>query len=124
MELLAPVQAYIQLLALRILRPIDKPCNIQNKGGFYFFNAFRFGFLGQSDIGSTNTTVLHGAIGLGVLKDSYTVGARRYVQADSVRLKNAVTRVPARDQVRRSSHPSRTSARSRGRRGRSIGWPP
>jgi predicted amino acid dehydrogenase len=35
------------------------------------------------------------AIGLGVLKDSYTVGARRYVEADSVRLKSAVTRVPA-----------------------------
>jgi ABC-2 type transport system permease protein len=34
---------------------------------FYVISGFRFGFLGQSDIGSTNTAVLHGAIGLGVL---------------------------------------------------------
>jgi len=30
-------------------------------------SGFRFGFLGQSDIGSTNAAVLHGGIGLGVL---------------------------------------------------------
>jgi len=34
---------------------------------FYVISGFRFGFLGQSDIGSTNAAVLHGAIGLGVL---------------------------------------------------------
>ncbi len=34
------------------------------------------------------------AIGLGVVKDSYTVGSRRYVEKDSTRMKEAVTRVP------------------------------
>ncbi|HEX6136247.1 MAG TPA: dehydrogenase [Casimicrobiaceae bacterium] len=34
------------------------------------------------------------AIGLGVEKDSYTVGSRRYVEKDSLRMKSAVTRVP------------------------------
>jgi ABC-2 type transport system permease protein len=34
---------------------------------FYVISGFRFGFLGQSDIGSTNMAVLQGAIGLGVL---------------------------------------------------------
>lgn len=34
---------------------------------FYVISGFRFGFLGQSDIGDTNAAVLHGAIGLGVL---------------------------------------------------------
>ncbi len=34
---------------------------------FYVISGFRFGFLGQSDIGATNQAVLHGAIGLGVL---------------------------------------------------------
>ena len=34
---------------------------------FYIISGFRFGFLGQSDIGSTNWAVLHSAIGLGVL---------------------------------------------------------
>ncbi len=34
---------------------------------FYVISGFRFGFLGQSDIGSTNLAVLHGAIGLGLL---------------------------------------------------------
>jgi ABC-2 type transport system permease protein len=34
---------------------------------FYVISGFRFGFLGQSDIGTTNEAVLHGAIGLGVL---------------------------------------------------------
>jgi ABC-2 type transport system permease protein len=32
---------------------------------FYVISGFRFGFLGQSDIGSTNQAVLHGALGLG-----------------------------------------------------------
>lgn len=34
---------------------------------FYVISGFRFGFLGESDIGSTNQAVLHGAIGLGLL---------------------------------------------------------
>lgn len=34
---------------------------------FYVISGFRFGFLGQSDIGSTNLAVLHGALGLGLL---------------------------------------------------------
>lgn len=34
---------------------------------FYVISGFRFGFLGQSDIGSTNQAVLAGALGLGVL---------------------------------------------------------
>ena len=34
------------------------------------------------------------AIGLGVVKDGYTVGARRYVEKDSARMKGAVTRIP------------------------------
>jgi len=34
---------------------------------FYVISGFRFGFLGRSDIGSTNEAVLHGGVGLGVL---------------------------------------------------------
>ncbi len=34
------------------------------------------------------------AIGLGVVKDSYTVGSRRYVEKDSARMKSLVTRIP------------------------------
>ncbi|MDE8653044.1 ABC transporter permease [Novosphingobium album (ex Liu et al. 2023)] len=34
---------------------------------FYVISGFRFGFLGQSDIGDTNMAVLHSAIGLGLL---------------------------------------------------------
>lgn len=34
---------------------------------FYVISGFRFGFLGQSDIGSTNMAVLHSAIGLGIV---------------------------------------------------------
>ena len=34
---------------------------------FYIMSGFRYGFLGQSDIGSTNAAVMGGAIGLGVL---------------------------------------------------------
>jgi predicted amino acid dehydrogenase len=34
------------------------------------------------------------AIGLGVVKDSYAVGSRRYVEKDSTRMKEAVTRIP------------------------------
>ena len=34
---------------------------------FYVISGFRFGFLGQSDIGDTNQAVLHAALGLGVL---------------------------------------------------------
>jgi len=34
---------------------------------FYVISGFRFGFLGQSDIGSTNAAVLNGALGLGAI---------------------------------------------------------
>ena len=34
---------------------------------FYVISGFRFGFLGQSDIGSTNLAVMNAAIGLGVM---------------------------------------------------------
>lgn len=34
---------------------------------FYVISGFRFGFLGQSDIGATNQAVLHGALGLAAL---------------------------------------------------------
>lgn len=34
---------------------------------FYVISGFRFGFLGESDIGDTNQAVLHGALGLGAL---------------------------------------------------------
>ena len=34
---------------------------------FYIISGFRFGFLGQSDIGDTNMAVMQGAIGLGLL---------------------------------------------------------
>lgn len=43
---------------------------------FYVISGFRFGFLGQSDIGSTNLAVLHGGIGLGVL--NLALGALTY----------------------------------------------
>ena len=43
---------------------------------FYVISGFRFGFLGQSDIGSTNQAVLHGGIGLGVL--NLALGALTY----------------------------------------------
>lgn len=34
---------------------------------FYIISGFRFGFLGRSDIGSSNQAVLHAALGLGLL---------------------------------------------------------
>lgn len=40
---------------------------------FYVISGFRFGFLGESDIGDTNVAVLHGAIGLGVLNLVLTI---------------------------------------------------
>lgn len=44
---------------------------------FYVISGFRFGFLGQSDIGSTNAAVLHGALGLGLL--NLALGAGLYL---------------------------------------------
>ena len=44
---------------------------------FYVISGFRFGFLGQSDIGSTNLAVLHGALGLGLL--NAVLGAITYL---------------------------------------------
>ncbi len=43
---------------------------------FYVISGFRFGFLGQSDIGDTNMAVLHGALGLGAL--NFVLGAVTY----------------------------------------------
>ena len=43
---------------------------------FYVISGFRFGFVGQSDIGSTNQAVLHGAIGLGLF--NVALGAVTY----------------------------------------------
>jgi ABC-2 type transport system permease protein len=34
---------------------------------FYVISGFRFGFLGESDIGNTNAAVLNGALYLGLL---------------------------------------------------------
>lgn len=44
---------------------------------FYIISGFRFGFLGQSDIGSTNMAVLHGAVGIGLL--NVVLGAITYL---------------------------------------------
>lgn len=44
---------------------------------FYVISGFRFGFLGQSDIGSINLAVLHGAVGLGLL--NLVLGAVTYL---------------------------------------------
>ena len=44
---------------------------------FYIISGFRFGFIGQSDIGSTNQAVLHGAIGLGLF--NAVLGAVAYL---------------------------------------------
>jgi ABC-2 type transport system permease protein len=41
---------------------------------FYIISGFRFGFLGQSDIGSTNLAVLHSALGLGLLNAALAWG--------------------------------------------------
>jgi ABC-2 type transport system permease protein len=43
---------------------------------FYVISGFRFGFIGQSDIGSTNEAVLHGAVGMGVF--NLALGAVAY----------------------------------------------
>jgi ABC-2 type transport system permease protein len=40
---------------------------------FYVISGFRFGFLGQSDIGSTNMAVLHSALGLGAINVALAV---------------------------------------------------
>jgi ABC-2 type transport system permease protein len=44
---------------------------------FYVISGFRFGFLGQSDIGDTNTAVMAGAVALGLL--NLVLGAVTYV---------------------------------------------
>ncbi|MFN6936027.1 MAG: ABC transporter permease, partial [Tsuneonella sp.] len=43
---------------------------------FYVISGFRFGFLGQSDIGSTNQAVLWSAVGLGLF--NVALGAVTY----------------------------------------------
>lgn len=41
---------------------------------FYVISGFRYGFLGESDIGNTDAAVLQGAIGLGVLNVVLAIG--------------------------------------------------
>ncbi|WP_225010417.1 MULTISPECIES: ABC transporter permease [Novosphingobium] len=41
---------------------------------FYVISGFRFGFLGQSDIGDTNAAVMHGGLGLGLLNAVLALG--------------------------------------------------
>ncbi|MDG6077737.1 multidrug ABC transporter permease [Erythrobacter litoralis] len=38
---------------------------------FYVISGFRFGFLGESDIGNTNQAVIHSAIGLGIANAAF-----------------------------------------------------
>jgi ABC-2 type transport system permease protein len=40
---------------------------------FYVISGFRFGFLGQSDIGNTNEAVIHSALGLGAMNAALAV---------------------------------------------------
>ena len=40
---------------------------------FYLISGFRFGFLGESDIGNTNQAVIGAAIGAGVLNFVFAV---------------------------------------------------
>ncbi|MBF9151932.1 ABC transporter permease [Novosphingobium sp. 1Y9A] len=54
---------------------------------FYVISGFRFGFLGQSDIGDTNLAVLHGAIGLGVV-NVVLAGLLYYLLRSGWKLKN------------------------------------
>jgi len=48
---------------------------------FYIISGFRFGFLGQSDIGATNAVALHGAAGLGVLNVVLTLVVYRVLKS-------------------------------------------
>jgi ABC-2 type transport system permease protein len=48
---------------------------------FYIISGFRFGFLGQSDIGATNEAVLHGALGLGVMNAVLAVVCYRLLKS-------------------------------------------
>ena len=41
---------------------------------FYIISGFRFGFLGQSDIGNTNAAVVQSAIGIGLLNLALAIG--------------------------------------------------
>ncbi|HQS71009.1 MAG: multidrug ABC transporter permease [Novosphingobium sp. 28-62-57] len=54
---------------------------------FYVISGFRFGFLGRSDIGSSNMAVLQGAIGLGVLNLALGAGVY-FVLRSGWKLKN------------------------------------
>ena len=48
---------------------------------FYVISGFRFGFLGQSDIGDTNRAVLHAALGLGLLNFALALVAYRLLKS-------------------------------------------
>lgn len=48
---------------------------------FYVISGFRFGFLGQSDIGATNAAVLNGALGLGLLNATLALVVYRVLKS-------------------------------------------
>ena len=48
---------------------------------FYVISGFRFGFLGESDIGDTNMAVLHGALGLGVFNLVFAIVAFKLLKS-------------------------------------------
>ena len=48
---------------------------------FYVISGFRFGFLGQSDIGNSNEAVLHSAIGLGVVNALFAFAVYRVLRS-------------------------------------------
>ena len=48
---------------------------------FYMISGFRFGFLGESDIGSTNSAVLGAAIGVGILNLALGILAYRVLKS-------------------------------------------
>lgn len=48
---------------------------------FYVISGFRFGFLGESDIGNTNQAVIHGAIGLAVFNVALAWGVYRVLKS-------------------------------------------
>jgi ABC-2 type transport system permease protein len=56
------------------LAPVFRSVSLFNPF-FYVISGFRFGFLGQSDIGSSNSAVLYGAVGLGLLNTGLAIAA-------------------------------------------------
>ena len=48
---------------------------------FYVISGFRFGFLGESDIGNTNQAVIHSAIGLGIANALFAYAVYRVLKS-------------------------------------------